>query len=33
MKGFIKGRIEKEGKMPEKAVYALTSQGEQDREK
>lgn len=32
-KGFIKGRIEKEGKMPEKAVYALTSQGEQDREK
>ena len=27
-KGFIKSRIEKEGKMPEKAVYSLTRQGE-----
>lgn len=32
-KGFIKSRIEKEGKMPEKAVYSLTQQGEQEFEK
>ena len=32
-KGFIKSRIEKEGKMPEKAVYSLTRQGEQEFEK
>ena len=27
-KGFIKGEIVKEGKMPEKAVYSLTDEGE-----
>jgi len=32
-KGLIKSRIEKEGKMPEKAVYSLTRQGEQEFEK
>ncbi len=32
-KGFIKSRIEKEGKMPEKTVYSLTRQGEQEFEK
>ena len=32
-KGFIKSRIEKEGKMPEKAVYSLTEQGEKKFEK
>ena len=32
-KGFIKSRIVKEGKMPEKAVYSLTRQGEQEFEK
>ena len=32
-KGFIKSRMVKEGKMPEKAVYSLTSQGEQEFEK
>lgn len=32
-KGFIISRIEKEGKMPEKAVYSLTRQGEQEFEK
>lgn len=32
-KGFIKSRIEKEGKMPEKAVYSLTEQGEKEFEK
>ncbi len=29
-KGFIKSRIEKEGKMPEKAVYSLTEEGEKE---
>ena len=32
-KGFIKSHIEKDGKMPEKAVYTLTSQGEKEFEK
>lgn len=32
-KGFIKSRIVKEGKMPEKAVYSITRQGEQEFEK
>ena len=32
-KGLIKSRIEKEGKMPEKAVYSLTEQGEKEFEK
>ncbi|MDE6014540.1 MAG: PadR family transcriptional regulator, partial [Acetatifactor sp.] len=32
-KGFIKSRIEKEGKMPEKAVYSLTEQGEMEFER
>lgn len=32
-KGFIKSRIEKDGKMPEKAVYSLTGQGEKEFEK
>ncbi|OUP48770.1 PadR family transcriptional regulator [Lachnoclostridium sp. An181] len=32
-KGFIKGTIVKEGKMPEKAVYSLTDAGEQEFEK
>ena len=32
-KGFIKSRIEKDGKMPEKAVYTLTGQGEKEFEK
>lgn len=32
-KGFIKGNIVKEGKMPEKAVYSLTDAGEQQLEK
>ena len=32
-KGFIKGEIVKEGKMPEKAVYSLTEAGEQQFEK
>lgn len=32
-KGLIKSHIVKEGKMPEKAVYSLTRQGEQEFEK
>ena len=32
-KGLIKSRIEKEGKMPEKAVYSLTDKGEKEFEK
>ena len=32
-KGFIKGCIEKEGKMPEKAVYSLTQSGEKEFER
>ena len=32
-KGLIKSHIEKEGKMPEKAVYSLTEQGEKEFEK
>ena len=32
-KGYIISRIEKEGKMPEKAVYSLTEKGEQQFEK
>lgn len=31
-KGFIKGNIVKEGKMPEKAVYSLTGTGEKEFE-
>ena len=32
-KGLIKSHIEKEGKMPEKAVYALTDKGEKEFER
>lgn len=32
-KGYIKGNIVKEGKMPEKAVYSLTDTGEKEFEK
>ena len=32
-KGFIKGCIVKEGKMPEKAVYSLTQSGEKEFER
>ncbi len=32
-KGFIKSHVKKEGKMPEKAVYSLTEQGEKEFEK
>lgn len=32
-KGLIKSRIEKEGKMPEKAVYSLTGEGEKEFER
>lgn len=32
-KGFIKGAIVKEGKMPEKAVYSLTESGEKEFER
>ena len=32
-KGLIKGNIVKEGKMPEKAVYALTDAGEKEFER
>jgi len=32
-KGYIKGTIIKEGKMPEKAVYSLTKAGEKEFEK
>lgn len=32
-KGFIKGDIVKEGKMPEKAVYSLTDAGEKEFER
>lgn len=32
-KGFIKGDIVKEGKMPEKAVYSLTEAGEKEFER
>lgn len=32
-KGYIKSRIEKEGRMPEKAVYSLTKSGEKEFEK
>ena len=32
-KGYIKGAIVKEGKMPEKAVYSLTNAGEREFEK
>ncbi len=32
-KGYIKGNIIKEGKMPEKAVYSLTDTGEKEFEK
>lgn len=31
-KGYIKSRIEKEGRMPEKAVYSLTKTGENEFE-
>lgn len=29
-KGFIRSRIEKDGKMPEKSVYSLTEKGEEE---
>ena len=32
-KGFIKGDLVKEGKMPEKVVYSLTEAGEQEFER
>ena len=32
-KGFIKGDIVKEGKMPEKAIYSLTDAGEKEFER
>lgn len=32
-KGYIKGSIVKEGKMPEKAVYSLTDAGEEEFER
>ena len=32
-KGYIVSHTEKEGKMPEKAVYSLTEKGEQEFEK
>lgn len=32
-KGFISGRTEREGKMPEKAVYSLTDAGKEEFEK
>lgn len=32
-KGYITGSIVKEGKMPEKAVYSLTEEGEVEFEK
>lgn len=32
-KGYIKSRIEKEGRMPEKAVYSLTKSGDKEFEK
>lgn len=32
-KGLIKSHIEKEGKMPEKAIYALTDKGEKEFER
>lgn len=32
-KGFIRGKIVKEGKMPEKAVYSLTDTGEKEFER
>ncbi len=32
-KGLVKGTVVKEGKMPEKAVYSLTTAGEQQFEK
>lgn len=32
-KGLIKSHIEKEGKMPEKAIYALTGKGEKEFER
>ena len=32
-KGYIVGHTEKEGKMPEKAVYSLTEKGEREFEK
>lgn len=32
-KGYIESRIEKEGRMPEKAVYSLTKSGEKEFEK
>ena len=32
-KGFISSRLEKEGNMPEKAVYSLTENGEKEFEK
>ncbi len=32
-KGFISSRLEKEGNMPEKAVYSLTESGEKEFEK
>ena len=32
-KGYIKSHIEKDGKMPEKAIYSLTDKGEKEFEK
>lgn len=32
-KGYIKGTVVKEGKMPEKAVYSLTEKGEKEFER
>ena len=32
-KGYLKGNIEKQGKMPEKVVYSLTNEGESEFEK
>lgn len=32
-KGFIQGKLKKEGKMPEKAVYSLTDSGKEEFER
>lgn len=32
-KGYIKSKVVKEGKMPEKAIYSLTDKGEEEFEK
>ena len=32
-KGFVKGSIVKEGKMPEKVIYSLTDAGQEEFEK